>query len=168
MILSRGHAQEAREWTRGVRQRLGLTLNEAKTSIQDARREKFDFLGYSLGPHGYRKTGQGYRGASPSKKSQQRIKEKVDELLQTNLTRPWAAIRPRLNQTLRGWAAYFSRGTRTMAYRAVDHHVSESVRHFLRRRHKVQTRGTRQFSGETIFGRLGVVRLRDIYYDARP
>jgi RNA-directed DNA polymerase len=168
VILSRGHAQEAREWTRGVMQRLGLTLNEAKTSIKDARREKFDFLGYSFGPHCYRKKGTWYRGASPSKKSQQRIKAKVDELLQAHLTSPWAAIRTRLNQTLRGWAAYFSYGTRTMAYRAVDNHVYESVRHFLRRRHKVPTRGTRQFSGETIFGRLGVVRLRDIQYDVRP
>ena len=168
VILSRGHAREALEWTRGVMQRLGLTLNEAKTSIKDARREKFDFLGYSFGPHCYRKKGKWYRGASPSKKSQQRIKGKVDEVLRANLTSPWEEIRTRLNQTLRGWAAYFSYGTRTMAYRAVDNHVYESVRHFLRRRHKVPTRGTRRFSGEKIFGKLGVVRLRDIQCDTRP
>lgn len=70
MILSRGHAKEALEWTRGVMQRLELTLNEAKTSIKDAHREKFDFLGYSFGPHCYRQKGKWYRGASPSKKSQ--------------------------------------------------------------------------------------------------
>ena len=167
VILSRGHAQEAREWTRVVMQRLGLTLNEAKTSIKDARREKFNFLGYSFGPHCFSKRGKWYRGASPSKKSQQRVKEKVDELLRANLTSPWEEIRTRLNQTLRGWAAYFSYGTRTIAYRAVDNHVYESVRHFLRRRHKVPTRGTRQFSGEKIFGKLGVIRLRDIQYKAR-
>jgi RNA-directed DNA polymerase len=135
--------------------RLGLTLNEAKTSVKVACREKFDFLGYSFGPHCYRKTGKWHRGASPSKKSQQRIKEKVDELLQANLTSPWEEIRPRLNQTLRGWAAYFSYGTRTMAYRAVDNHVYESVRHFLRRRHKAQTRGTRQFSAQRYLGGWG-------------
>ena len=168
VILSRGHAKEALEWTRGVMQRLELTLNEAKTSIKDARQEKFDFLGYSFGPHCYRKKGTWYRGASPSKKSQQRVKEKVDEVLKTNLTSPWDEIRTRLNQTLRGWAAYFSHGTRTMAYRAVDNHVYESVRHFLRRGHKVPTRGTRRFSGEKIFGKLGVIRLRDIQYGARP
>jgi hypothetical protein len=28
----------------------GLTLNEAKTSVKDARRQSFDFLGYTLGP----------------------------------------------------------------------------------------------------------------------
>ena len=28
--------------------RIGLTLNEAKTSTKQARRERFDFLGYSV------------------------------------------------------------------------------------------------------------------------
>jgi RNA-directed DNA polymerase len=30
-------------------ERLGLMLNEAKTSLKNARRERFDFLGYSFG-----------------------------------------------------------------------------------------------------------------------
>ncbi|WP_231711597.1 reverse transcriptase domain-containing protein [Xanthobacter dioxanivorans] len=50
VILSRGHADEAL-WTKAVMTKLGLTLNEAKTSVKDARHERFDFLGYSLGPH---------------------------------------------------------------------------------------------------------------------
>jgi hypothetical protein len=33
VILSRGEAAESLEWTRGVLERLGLTLNEKKTSI---------------------------------------------------------------------------------------------------------------------------------------
>ena len=28
----------------------GLTLNEAKPSLRDAKTESFDFLGYTLGP----------------------------------------------------------------------------------------------------------------------
>jgi hypothetical protein len=32
-------------WTRQVVTRLGLTLNEAKTSIKQARKESFNFLG---------------------------------------------------------------------------------------------------------------------------
>jgi RNA-directed DNA polymerase len=61
--------------------KLGLTLNEAKTSIQNARQESFDFLGYRFGPHRYRKDGHWYLGASPSKKSVQRLKEKVGKIL---------------------------------------------------------------------------------------
>jgi len=39
VILSRRHAGEALDWTRGVMTRIGLTLNETKTSIKDARQE---------------------------------------------------------------------------------------------------------------------------------
>ena len=54
VILSRGRAAEALAWTKAVMTRLGLTLNEAKTSLKNARQERFDFLGYSFGPHRYR------------------------------------------------------------------------------------------------------------------
>src|SRR6202790_5297807 len=36
VILSRGHAHTALEWTRGVMTKLGLTVNETKTSVRDA------------------------------------------------------------------------------------------------------------------------------------
>src|SRR6266853_1986649 len=77
VILSRGKAKESLEWTRAVLRRLGLTLNEQKTSIRNARRERFDFLGYTFGPHFSRRTGREYIGYSPSKKSVNRIREKV-------------------------------------------------------------------------------------------
>ena len=48
--------------TQQVMTKLGLTLNEAKTAVQDARREPFDFLGYSFGPHRYRKEAIGISG----------------------------------------------------------------------------------------------------------
>ena len=74
----------------------------------------------------------------------------------------WPEVRDRLNQVLRGWSAYFSYGTRTTAYRAVDNHVYQSARQFPRRRHRVQSRGTRRFSDAVVFGELGVLRLRRV------
>ena len=68
-------------WTKAVMTKLGLSLNEAKTSIRDAWKERFEFLGYSFGPHYWWKDGQRYLGASPSKKSVQRIKAKISKLL---------------------------------------------------------------------------------------
>ena len=59
VILSRGLAPEALAWTRAVMTKLGLTLNEAKTSVKDARRQGFDFLGYTLGPRHLPKEGAG-------------------------------------------------------------------------------------------------------------
>jgi len=49
-----------------------------------------------------------------------------------------------------------------MSYRAVDHHVADCVRHFLRRRHKVSSRGATRFSDDVVFGELGVLQLRRV------
>jgi len=168
VILSRGEAAKALDWTREVMSRLGLTLNEAKTSIKQASRERFDFLGYTFGPHCFRKNGSWYTGASPSKKSVLRINEKVGDLLRSSSVRPWDEVRDQLNRMLRGWSAYFSYGTRLMAYRAVDNHVSQRVREFLTRRHGVQARGTRRFSDQMVFGELGVIRLRHVHLGPPP
>ena len=113
-----------------------------------------------FGPQRYKKDGRWYLGASPSKKAVARIKEKVGNLLIPSNTGTWEEVRDRLNQILRGWSAYFSYGTRAAAYGAVDNYVYESVRHFLRRRHQVQNRGTDCFSMEVVFGELGVLQLR--------
>src|SRR5215475_9199808 len=142
VILSRGHAAEALAWTGRVMARLGLVLNETKTAIRDARRERFDFLGYSFGPHHYRKDGHWYLGASPSKKSVLRLKAKVSDILVPGNMGTWPDVRDRLNRLLRGWSTYFCYGTRLSAYRAVDNHVYDRVRHFLVRRHKVPSHGT--------------------------
>ncbi len=158
VILSRGHAAEALDWTRSVMTRLGLTLNEAKTSVKAARKESFHFLGYTFGPHRYKPDGHWYLGASPSKKSRQRVKQKVGDLLMPGNTGRWEEVRDRLNQILRGWSAYFSYGSRATAYREVNNYVSDRVRHFLKRRHKVQSRGTERY-GKRVFGELKVIRL---------
>ncbi len=168
VILSRGRAREALNWTRGVMTRIGLTLNEVKTSIKQARREQFNFLGYTFGPHHLRKDGHVYLGASPSKKSVSRLRLKVGDLLGRHNATPWSEVRDQLNRILRGWSNYFGYGTRLMAYRAVDHYVYERVRYFLRRRHKVSSRGATRFSDTVVFGDLRVLRLRDLHLRRLP
>ena len=168
VILSRGCAAEAMAWTKAVMTKLGLTLNEVKTKLKDARTEHLDFLGYAFGPYYHRKDGHRYLGASPSKKSVRRLTTKIGELLVPGNHDPWPKVCDRLNAMLRGWSAYFSYGTRLMAYRAVDNYVYETVRHFLRRRHKVQSRGTRSFPPAEIYGAYGVLRLRRVHLGPMP
>jgi RNA-directed DNA polymerase len=168
VILSRGCAAEALAWTRAVMTRLGLALNETKTVIRNARHERFDFLGYSFGPHHYRKDGHWYLGASPSKKSVLRLKAKVSDILVPGNTGNWHEVRDRLNRLLRGWSAYFGYGTRLPAYRAVDNHVYERVRRFLVRRHKVPSHGITRFPREAVFGALGVLHLRRVHLGPPP
>ena len=161
VILSRGHAAEALTWTKAVMAKLGLTLNEAKTSLKDARRESFDFLGYTLGPRHFPNGGRWYLGASPSKKSVQRVKAKISDLLVPGNKGAWDEVRARLNRILRGWSAYFAYGALASAYEAVDRHVYDRARNFLRQRHKAHGRGVDRFSREHIYGELAVRCLRE-------
>src|SRR5467141_2733556 len=92
VILSRGRAAEALAWTKAAMTKLGLTLNEVKTSLKDARTERFDFLGYTFGPHCYQRNGNRYLGASPSEKSVKRAKTKVNEVLVPGNMQPWPDV----------------------------------------------------------------------------
>jgi RNA-directed DNA polymerase len=167
VILSRGCAKPALEWTGRILRAIGLTLNETKTCVRNARRESFDFLGYTFGPDRYRKTGGWYLSAKPSKKSIKKVKENIRETLQRGNTAPWRDVAASVNSKLRGWAGYFNYGTHRPAYNAIDRHVHDRVRHFLRRRHKVSTRGTRRFRRDAVFGKLGIVNLQMLWGQSR-
>jgi RNA-directed DNA polymerase len=157
VILSRGHAAGALEWAKTTLTRLGLVLNEAKTTLKDARRERFTFLGYAFGPHCLRRDGSWYLGASPSDRSVKRVKARVSELLVPGNKEPWDEVRDQLNSVLRGWTAYFSYGSCALAYRALAHHVWHRTYRFLRKRHKADRGGNPDID---IFGRRGVLRPR--------
>jgi RNA-directed DNA polymerase len=123
------------------------SLNEAKSWLKDARKERFDFFGYSFGPHWFKKNGKWYLGASPSKKSIQRFKTKVgDRLVPANVA-PWEDAG---------------------AYKHVDWHIYQRARDFLTRRHKVQGRGTARFSCDVVYGELGLIRLERLPRSCPP
>jgi len=165
VILTRGHADEAYQITKKIMDRLGLTLNEQKTRIVDANGETFEFLGYAFGWEHYRKTGNPYLAAQPSKKSVRRLKRKIKRWLKRGNPRSWKMIVKRLNQKLAGWANYFHYGTRLFAYRAIDHYVYEAVTDFLADRHKTRTRKRKRWPHEVVFGQLGVFEMRSAQLD---
>jgi RNA-directed DNA polymerase len=166
VVLCRQGAPEVLAQTRRWFTQMGLTLNEQKTRVCDGRHEPFTFLGYTFGPMRYRKDGHWYLGAAPAKKAVQRVKGRIREILRPGNQAPWDEVRGALNRVLRGWANYFTYGTRLMAYRAVDNYVYQAVRSFLRRRHKVPSRGTTRFADTVVFGELGVLRLRRVHLES--
>lgn len=160
VILSQGHAQVALAWTRSVMERIGLTLNETKTCIRDARREQFAFLGYSFGPMVHKRYGRRYLGAAPSKKAITNLHGRLRQILHRGNQDRWGDVVRQLNQTLRGWQNYFSYGSVHGAYEAVNWKVLYSVQRFLGRRHKVRPRSVRaRFPRTTVYKSFGVHRL---------
>src|SRR5262252_5292196 len=122
VILSRGRAAEALTWTKVVMTKLGLTINEAKTSLRDARQERFTFLGYSFGPHyPYNSRARIWISASPSKTSVQRLKTNVRELLVPSNTDPWPEVCDDLNHTP-GLVELLQSRIAVATFRSFDHY----------------------------------------------
>ena len=160
VILSRGRAHAALDWTRTIMKRIGLTLNEQKTSIRAARREPFHFLGYRFGPLRSRRTGQPYIGAAPAPKALARMRETVRGLLRPGNMAPWRDVVKPLNQSLRGWANYYRYGTVKPAYDAINWAVLDQVQLFLSRRHQVPLRSMwRRYPAQKVYTELGVYKL---------
>jgi RNA-directed DNA polymerase len=159
VVLCRHDAAAVLETTRRWMASIGLTLNETKTRVCDARCESFDFLGYTFGPMRSPRTGGCYNGAQPSKKAVASIKERIRSQLRRGNQAPWEEVVRDLNRSVRGWANYFSYGSGTKARRAVQWSLYNAARRFLRRRHRVAGSGARQFPIERVFGELGVLSL---------
>jgi len=146
---------QVRDWVEGMK----LKLNEEKTSIRDARKEHFRFLGYEYGPTVNRKTGEQYLGARPSKKAMSKARERVSQILQRGRVERWEQLRDELNQFLRGWAGYFAYGTSQPSFSTLDEHVMQRVRNLLRRRYKLSPT-TKRFGYHEVHRGLGVVELK--------
>lgn len=162
VVLCRHDAQEVLRITRGWMEQMGLELNEEKTCLRNGLKEHFDFLGYTFGPFCHRANGKRYLGAKPSKKAEKRLRQLVRETLRPGNMDPWEDVAARLNKTLRGWANYYSYGSQSKVRRSGDHYVEERVRHFHRRRMKLEGRGTRLIPAEKVFGGLGVLSLQKL------
>lgn len=161
VILSQDQvgARKALEWTKWAMNVMGLSLNENKTSLCNAKERDFDFLGYTFGMECYRKTGSWYMAAKPSIDSQRSLKDRVKNILSPDNKQPWDQLVERLNKLLTGWANYYSYGTVTFAYRAVDRYVYDRLLHFRKRRHKLPSRGSNTLPQREIYSQLGLYRL---------
>jgi RNA-directed DNA polymerase len=147
--------------------KLGLRIHPTKTRLCHTQEEPFDFLGYTFGPARHWRTGKRFISARPSKKSQKRIKEKVNTLLYRGNPTPWPELRERLNRLISGWAEYFNFGYTAAAYQAVRWHIAGRVRRLLCRRHKLP-RGTGHLGFNEVYGKLGVHDLHRLRLQRRP
>jgi RNA-directed DNA polymerase len=160
VILCRDSAEIAERLMRAMMRRLKLTINEDKTKVKHLPRDSVDFLGYTLGTCYSTKTGRSYIGIYPSKKKVQQFTGHLSELTRRNsLWKSESELVAQLNRRLRGWGNYFCLGPVSKAYRAVDSHVRDRLRQWLRSKHKVQGAGTRKYPDEYLYQELGLVRL---------
>lgn len=167
VVLCKRNAGRALREIRAWFAKIGLEINEAKTSVKNAREEPFDFLGYSFRMLRSYKTGAPYPGALPGAKAVKRLKQSIREWLSRTNLRPIEEVVVALNRKLRGWANYFRYGSVLRVRQKLDRFVYDRVRYFLARRAKVRTRGTRHYPWSYVFEKLGVVSLNALPRGAR-
>jgi len=88
-------------WTKAVMTKLGLTINEAKSSLKDARRESFDFLGYTIGPRHLPKGDDGIL-ARVHRRRAYCGQDESQRAAEANNKGAWPIVRNKLNQLLVG------------------------------------------------------------------
>ncbi len=160
ILCRKGTADAALAAMRALMERLKLTVNEEKTRTCHAGRAHFDFLGYTFGRYYSHRTGGAYLGLRPSKKSIRRLIERLRQL--TDPRFGWqetTELVQILNRTLTGWANYFSIGTTSSAYRAVEAYYVTRFRRWLLKKHKSRRNGMLAYPYEYLFETLGLVRL---------
>ena len=162
VVLSAGDTGKPLSMLKHVLERLGLTLNEAKTNIVNAWDTSFDFLGFEIWMQRSMISGKAYPHVQPGKKAVARIKAQTTDLTRRVLTpMPLPMLMERLNQTLRGWTSYFHYRNSTQVLKMVKWHAEERLRTHMRKRHKIKFRagGYERFPSRVLYGRYGLFKV---------
>ncbi len=152
---------EAVEKLNSLLNRMGLTLNEAKTRQIDAKTNSFDFLGFTIrydrDLYG-RKTR--YWNIMPSKKSEKKIREKIRLFLKSHGHYNATEVVKGLNTIIRGWLNYFE--IKTLSYpmvskRKLRHYLSNSLYRYYRRKSQRKCRLYGQNAFEVLTIKHGLI-----------
>lgn len=108
----------------------GLTLHATKTKIVDVRTDGFEFLGYRFVKH----------RRFPRRKSLAKFKDAIRAKTRRTSGDSLSFIVASLNQTLRGWFAYFQHSWKT-TFPDLDGYVRMRLRSILRKRSGRRGRG---------------------------
>lgn len=130
VLMGNQIGEQIKEKLKSLLSRMGLTLNEEKTRKVEAKRESFDFLGFTIRyDKDLRDSNKRYWNIIPSRKSEQKIRDKIKAYLEAHGHYNGKRVSEDLNKLLRGWLNYFD--IKGVSYPAVS---KRRLRHYLQDR----------------------------------
>jgi group II intron reverse transcriptase/maturase len=157
VILCSGNTDRILKGFKTVLDDLGLTLNETKTRVLDARQESFSFLGFTIGLKRGLRTGRIYAHAEPSKKALKRIRSEIKLLTTERYSAiPTQAVIRNVNEVARGWVGYFRYGNCAKTLVHLKRYLVYRIRVYLRRKHGYRSFGYRAFPDRYYYDSLGL------------
>jgi RNA-directed DNA polymerase len=161
VLMGKEMPKEVIEKLRTLLHRMGLMLNESKTRHIDAKADSFNFLGFTVR---YDKDIKGrdfrYWNIMPSKKSEQKIRDKVKDYLKTHGHYKAKDIADGLNSLIRGWINYFSISGVSypaMSKRKLRFYLIGSLYRYYNRKSQRKSRLYRQNAFEVLVARFGLI-----------
>jgi len=108
VLMGKTLPTEVIEKLKSLLDRMGLKINETKTRQIDARKESFNFLGFTMRyDNDIKGRNFKYWNVIPSTKSEQKIRDKVKEYLGLHGHCKTQDVVTSLNAIMRGWLNYF-------------------------------------------------------------
>lgn len=152
---------EITERLKSLLNRMGLTINETKTRQIDARKESFNFLGFTIRyDNDIKGRNTKYWNIMPSKKSEQKIRDKVREYLKTHGHYKAQDVAIGLNSIMRGWLNYFDiNGISypTMSKRRLRLYLFNSLYRYYNRKSQRKCRLYGHNAFETLITKFGLI-----------
>jgi RNA-directed DNA polymerase len=159
VVLCRGNTERVRQGIERILAHLGLSLNEQKTKTVDARKESFNFLGFTVMLKRSPKTGGVYSLVTPSRKAIQKVKTEIKRLTQeAYLIVPLQQVIKNLNSVARGWQNYFRYRNCSRQLWNVKYYLEGRVRRHLMRKRRKSGWGYNTYTSDYLY-KLGLYKM---------
>ena len=160
VVLCQGQTERVLKGIKRVLGDLELSLNEDKTRLIDAKKQRFDFLGFTLEVKRNPKTERWFPLITPSEEAMAEIKAEIKSLTcRRTLCLPKEVLIKKLNEVVRGWVGYFYYGNCSRALSTLKGFLDERVRIYLRRKHAKKSRGYKAYPYKYLYGNLGLYKI---------
>ena len=161
VLMGKQMGDQIKEKLTSLLSRMGLSINAEKTRTVEAKRESFDFLGFTIR---YDKdlwdSNKRYWNIIPSRKSEQKIRDKIKAYLEAHGHYNGQQVSEDLNKLLRGWLNYFD--IKGVSYPAISkrrlrHYLQERLNRYYNRKSQRKCRLYRQKAFEALVEKYGLI-----------